>query len=145
MNSHTVYLALGTNLGNLEVNMQAAIDGIGQHVGTVIRVSSFLVSEPQGFESEHKFLNAVCKVETTLSPYEVLLATQAIERMLGRTRKSVNGIYSDRTMDIDILLYDEISIHTPELTIPHPRMWERPFVFEPLLELGYRQKKEDVH
>ena len=141
MEIHTVYLALGTNLGDLKGNMLAAIGEIGLHVGTVIQVSSFLVSDPQGFESEHKFLNAVCKVETKLSPCEVLLATQNIERLLGRKHKSVNGVYSDRTMDIDILLYDEISIQTPELTIPHPRMWERAFVFEPLLELGYQQKK----
>lgn len=145
MESHTVYLALGTNLGNLAANMLAAINEIGIHVGTVVRISSFIESEPQGFESEHQFLNAVCKVETQLTPHELLLATQTIERKLGRTHKSVNGVYSDRTMDIDILLYDDISIQTSELTIPHPRMWERPFVFEPLLEIGYQQKKSDVH
>lgn len=145
MGLHTVYLALGTNLGDLEANMLAAVNEIGRHVGAVVQVSSFLVSEPQGFESEHKFLNAVCKVETALTPYEVLSATQAIERTLGRTHKSVNGVYSDRTMDIDILLYDDISIQTPELTIPHPRIWERSFVFGPLLEIGYQQKKSDVH
>jgi 2-amino-4-hydroxy-6-hydroxymethyldihydropteridine diphosphokinase len=67
---------------------------------------------------------------------EILSMTQEIERELGRTKKSVGGIYSDRIIDIDILLYDDLRIHTPELTIPHPLMWKRDFVMIPLHEIA---------
>lgn len=132
---HIVYLGLGTNLGNKEHNISYAIDKIKEMVGTVRRQSSLLVSEPWGFESQNTFVNAVVMVETSLSPQEVLSMTQAIERDMGRTHKSVNRVYHDRIIDIDILLYDDISISTPNLTIPHPLMHERDFVMIPLNEI----------
>ena len=133
---HTVYLGLGSNLGNREENLRGALFEIASSVGVVEAVSSFIVTEPWGFESTHVFVNAVCRVQTRLSPMEVLDATQAIERNLGRTKKSVDGIYSDRLIDIDILLYDDWKVDTPRLVIPHPLMAQRDFVKIPLAELG---------
>ena len=134
--THTVYLGLGSNLGNREENLRGALFEIASSVGVVEAVSSFIVTEPWGFESTHTFVNAVCRVQTHLSPMDVLDATQAIERNLGRTQKSVNGIYSDRLIDIDILLYDDWKVDTPRLVIPHPLMAQRDFVKIPLAELG---------
>ena len=133
---HQVYLGLGTNLGDKEANLKAAIEEIRKRVGEVTSLSAFHASEPWGFESENSFLNAVCCVSTDLAPMELLHVTQEIERSLGRLKKSVNGIYSDRIIDIDILLYDDWHIDTTELTIPHPLMWERDFVMIPLREIA---------
>ena len=136
LNTHTVYLGLGTNLGDKETNLRMAVEDIGKRVGEITSLSAFHASEPWGFESENSFLNAVCCVSTELTPIEVLNITQEIERELGRSKKSVNGIYSDRMIDIDILLYDDLHIQTPELTIPHPLMRERDFVIIPLREIA---------
>ena len=136
---HQVYLGLGTNLGDKEANLKAAIEEIRKRVGEVTSLSAFHASEPWGFESENSFLNAVCCVSTDLAPTELLHVTQEIERSLGRLKKSVNGIYSDRIIDIDILLYDDWHIDTPELTIPHPLMWKRDFVMIPLREIAPEQ------
>lgn len=132
---HTVYLGLGTNLGDKEANLKAAVEEINKRVGKVISLSAFYETDPWGFASEHSFLNAACGLQTSLSPTEVLSVTQAIEKDLGRLKKSVNGNYSDRLIDIDILLYDDIQLKTPELTIPHPLMYERDFVMKPLSEI----------
>ena len=92
-------------------------------------------TEPWGFQSENKFLNACCRICTALSPIQLLKATQKIERSLGRTEKSKNGIYHDRLIDIDILYYDDLTMNTPQLTIPHPHIREREFVTVPLREI----------
>ena len=133
---HQVYLGLGTNLGDKEANLKAASEESRKRVGEIVSLSAFYASEPWGFESENSFLNAVCCVMSDFSPMEILSITQQIERELGRKTKSVGGIYSDRMIDIDILLYDDLQIHTPELTIPHPLMWERDFVMLPLHEIA---------
>ena len=133
---HQVYLSLGTNLGDKEANLKAAIEEIKKRVGEVTSLSAFHASEPWGFQSENSFLNAVCCVHTEFNPMEVLHTTQEIERLLGRLKKTVGGIYSDRMIDIDILLYDDLHIQTPELISPHPLMWERDFVMIPLREIA---------
>ena len=133
---HQVYLGLGTNLGDKEANLKAAIEEIRKRVGEVTSLSAFHASEPWGFTSDNTFLNTVCRVSTDFSPMEVLRLTQDIEHSLGRLKKSVDGQYSDRLIDIDILLYDDWRIDTPELTIPHPLMCERRFVMEPLVEIA---------
>lgn len=135
-NIHTVYLGLGTNLGDKEANLKEAVEKIKRRVGEVTSLSAFYATEPWGFESENSFLNAVCRVNTTLSPTEVLHTTQQIECTLGRQKKSINGQYCDRPIDIDILIYDNLHIDTPELTIPHPLMWKRDFVMIPLKEIA---------
>ena len=101
-------------------------------MGRVTRQSSFLETDPWGFESQNKFVNAVILWETTKSPREVLVLTQQIERDMGRRKKSVSGTYTDRTIDIDILLYDDLTVDEPDLQIPHPLMHRRDFVMIPL-------------
>ena len=140
MNSHKVYLGLGSNLGNCRKNLERAIRLIGDRVGLVTRQSSFIETEPWGFESPHKFMNAVILCETTRSPREVLLLTQQIERDMGRMKKSVSGGYADRAIDIDILLYDDVTIDEPDLKIPHPLMHQRDFVMIPLKEVKQKQQ-----
>ena len=139
---HQVFLGLGSNLGDKVWNLQEAIRLIGERIGTVTRQSSFLETEPWGFESEHRFLNAAICCETEKTPREVLLLTQQIERDLGRTKKSTSLLtpsllpsYQDRTVDIDILLYDDLQLDEPDLKIPHPLMHERDFVMIPLKEI----------
>lgn len=133
---HRVFLGLGSNLGDRQANIQRAIELISERVGEVIRRSSLIESEPWGFESENNFLNGVILCETTLTPRQVLRKTQKIERDMGRKKKTVNcQLYSDRPIDIDILLYDDLTVDEPDLKIPHPLMQERDFVMIPLQEL----------
>ena len=137
---HKVYLGLGSNLGDREDIIRKAISLIGERVGLVIRQSSLIETEPWGFESDNKFLNGVILCETTLTPRQVLRATQKIERELGKlrkhsTRRTPLSIYHDRPIDIDILLYDDLTIDEPDLKIPHPLMHERDFVMIPLKEI----------
>lgn len=133
------FLSLGANIGNREQTLLEAIQRIAHHTGAVTHCSSFYYSEPWGFESEHSFCNICCLLESELPPIEVLHATQAIERALGRTEKSRDGRYADRTIDIDIIrVFDkenEIRIDTDELQIPHPLWQEREFVTIPLNEI----------
>ena len=131
----SLYLSLGSNLGDREDMLRRAIALIEERVGAVQRVSSFIETEPWGFESANPFLNAAVMVKTTLSPIECLDATQQIERELGRKKKSKGGIYHDRPIDIDLLLYGDLKLSTPRLTIPHPHMYERDFVMIPLREI----------
>ena len=139
---HQVFLGLGSNLGDREENIQKAISLIEERVGTVLRQSSLIETEPWGFESENKFLNGVILCETQLTPRQLLKVTQKIERDLGRKKKSASShfshLYKDRPIDIDILLYDDLTIDEPDLKIPHPLMQQRDFVMIPLREI---QKK----
>ena len=129
------YLALGTNIGNKRRNMITAAALLAERVGDVLALSGFYETEPWGFQSENTFLNAALQLETALSPLELLKATQEIEIEMGRTQKS-NGAYHDRIIDIDILLYEDLVLQTPELTLPHPLMHERLFVMGPLAEIA---------
>jgi 2-amino-4-hydroxy-6-hydroxymethyldihydropteridine diphosphokinase len=132
---HKIYLGLGSNLGNRKENLAYAIRFIGERVGKVLRVSSFIETEPWGFESENTFVNAVILCETDLTPRQLLGATQKIEREMGRQKKSTDGGYSDRCIDIDILLYDDLRVDEPDLQIPHPLMLKRDFVMISLREI----------
>ena len=130
-----VYLGLGTNLGDKEQNLHQAVRCLSAEVGSVLSLSSFYASRPWGFVSEYEFLYASVLVETNLPPLELLSKTQEIEKSIGRTAKSTSG-YSDRMIDIDILLYDKSIIDEPTLKIPHPLMTKRDFVLIPLLEIA---------
>jgi 2-amino-4-hydroxy-6-hydroxymethyldihydropteridine diphosphokinase len=130
-----VYFSLGTNLGDKERNLSDAVLNLSLEVGTVICQSVFFVSKPFGFESENDFLNLVLSMETNLSPFDLLSKTQEIEQNLGRISKSTDG-YTDRLIDIDILLYDNLLIDQPILKIPHPLMAVRDFVLIPLAEIA---------
>ena len=146
MINHQLFLGLGSNLGDRAENIRKAVLLIQERVGEVVRQSSLIETEPWGFESSNKFLNAVILCETTLTPRQVLRATQKIERELGRKKKTTllshlspltSHLYSDRPIDIDILLYDDLTVNEPDLKIPHPLMYERDFVMIPLREIRH--------
>lgn len=141
-----VYLSLGTNIGNKEQNIRNAVNEISKQIGTVKSQSACFQTEPWGFQSSNSFLNACVEVETSLHPLELLDRCLEIERRMGRLQKSTRKtnadgsqtvVYHDRIIDIDILLYDELIIRTPRLTIPHPLMTKRRFVMEPLAQIAY--------
>ena len=150
------YLSLGANIGNREQTLLQAVEALNQQVGPVLQRSDFYYSRAWGFDSKHDFCNLCLSIQTDLSPYELLSATQAIERQLGRTHKTTlrqgQPVYSDRTIDIDIIrafdsngseiiinqkskiknLKSKISDGLPSLTLPHPLWQERDFVKIPL-------------
>lgn len=132
---YNAYLSLGSNLGNREENLRQAISLLEERAGKVISRSAFYYTEPWGFESVNGFVNNCIALQTDLDPEALLLATQEIERELGRLKKS-DGSYSDRMIDIDIILIDGIMIDTPLLKVPHPLMHLREFVLAPLREIA---------
>ena len=132
----TIYLGLGTNIGNKKENLTRAIEALSLALGNYTALSTFVETEPWGFDSDNTFLNCVVAFDTTISPTELLDTTEEIERRLGRTTKSTGRMYHDRIIDIDILLYGNDTIETPRLTIPHPLMHRRDFVLKPLAEIA---------
>ncbi len=132
----TAYLSLGSNLGDRLRLIQEAVAALTVEAGPVTALSSLYETEPWGFSSPHRFLNVALALETTLSPETLLAVTQRIERDLGRTHKSVDGRYADRTIDIDLLFVGDAVLDTPALTLPHPRLHLRRFVLEPLCEIA---------
>ena len=130
------YLCLGTNSGDRKKLIEQAVRFLDMSENIkIIRTSALYETEPWGFSSDHPFLNAAVCCLTHCSPRRVLELTQQVERELGRTRKSAGGHYADRTIDIDILLYDDLVIDEPDLKVPHPLMREREFVMKPLGEI----------
>lgn len=138
------YLSLGSNLGDREQTLEAAKRLIEKQIGPITRCSSYYYSDPWGFESKHGFCNLCCAVQTPLSPLTMLAATQAVERALGRTEKTIDARYHDRIIDIDIILaYDEngneksfnFQLSSFNLVIPHPLWEQRDFVRIPLQEI----------
>jgi 2-amino-4-hydroxy-6-hydroxymethyldihydropteridine diphosphokinase len=142
MSTVNCYLSLGSNLGDRHSLLLLAIDLLARRVGRLVRASSIIETEPWGYDSPHSYLNAVVLLQTTLTPQQLLSTTQTIERELGRQQKTPANSgdtlppYSDRPIDIDILLYGDLQLSTPDLTIPHPRMHQRDFVMRPLREIG---------
>ena len=137
------YLSLGANLGEREATINTALDLLAAQVGPLIKRSDFYYSKPWGFDSPNDFCNLCASFETSLSPIDLLHTTQSIERQLGRKEKSqiLNPKseipnYTDRCIDIDILLYDDITVDEPDLQIPHPLMYQRDFVMIPLREIN---------
>ena len=132
MTAVTAYLGLGSNLGDREENLRKALSLLGD-VGEIIALSSVYETEPWGYAEQPSFLNMVCGFRTSLSPPELLALAQEVERKLGRVRTIR---YGPRTMDVDILLYGDLVLDTPDLQIPHPRIPERAFVLAPLAEIA---------
>ena len=146
-----IYFGIGTNLGDREANLRTALQLLHERVGECLACSSIYRSAPQGFVSKNEFANMVVACKTDYSPEDILRITQQIEREMGRTEKSVNGIYHDRVIDIDLLKAltpsnspskgenyaegEEVVCCTDTLTLPHPRMQERDFVMIPLREV----------
>ena len=128
----TVYLALGSNLGDRLRYIKKAIEELENSGVKVLKLSAVIETDPVGGVVQGKYLNAVLKASTDHSPEELHVITQSIERKLGRVRKMING---PRVIDIDILLHDDIKLVTPHLLIPHPRMLDRSFVMQPLEEI----------
>ncbi|MDD4848704.1 MAG: 2-amino-4-hydroxy-6-hydroxymethyldihydropteridine diphosphokinase [Bacteroidales bacterium] len=129
-----VFLLIGGNLGDRLFLIEQAEILIEKNIGNIIQKSSIYESEPWGFETEHLFLNAVVVTETDQSPQEVLNQAQTIEILLGRKR-SLQG-YSARTMDVDILFFNDAVMETEKLIIPHPKLSERKFTLLPLCEIA---------
>lgn len=142
-------LITGGNLGDVDSNLARALELITRHAGEICAVSSVMESEAWGFSATERFLNQVVVIRTELQPLQLLESVQAIERELGRRRENESDSnetsaegrkYHSRTMDIDILFYDNIVLREPRLTIPHPMLHERSFVLQPLAQVlgGYR-------
>ena len=127
-----VYLALGSNLGDRRANLAAAVARLGEQVA-VEAMSSLYETEPAYITDQPRFLNAALRGRTELAPLALLAFAKQIERELGR---AAGARYGPRVVDIDVLLYGDQTIDAPELTIPHPRMAERPFVLAPLAEIA---------
>jgi 2-amino-4-hydroxy-6-hydroxymethyldihydropteridine diphosphokinase len=128
------YLALGSNLGDRAGFLQLALDELGGAAGVaVVVVSRVYETAPVGGPPQDAFLNAVVAVDTTLEPRALLALAQKIENRAERVRSERWG---PRTLDVDVLLYDAVTLDDPELTIPHPRMWERGFVLAPLRDVA---------
>ena len=140
-----IYFGIGSNIGDREANLRRAIELLHERVGECMACSSIYRTAPQGFVSENEFANMVAVCETCHSPEEVLIITQQIEREMGRTKKSENGVYHDRIIDIDLLqayivnhkseFRKKIKYTSDILTLPHPRIQERDFVLNPLREV----------
>lgn len=129
-----LFLLLGGNLGNKEQIFSDARTRLQEELGPIQELSSVYETEPWGFESEDLFWNQVVVIETQLDPVAVLKCTKAIELELGRIRKAAR--YTSRLIDIDLLFYDDLVFHEPNLELPHPRMIDRRFVLEPLTEVA---------
>jgi 2-amino-4-hydroxy-6-hydroxymethyldihydropteridine diphosphokinase len=124
-----VLLSFGSNLGNREALISFAIKELSIKVGEIIMVSDLVETKPEGFESSNDFLNGCLSIKTSLTPYQLLMALKEIENNCGR-QQSLNG-YSDRPIDLDIILYGNQMYHCDSLIIPHPRFRKRHFVIEP--------------
>lgn len=134
------YIGIGTNLGNRQENIAKALQLIQERTGRILRHSKDFISEPWEFSSENTFLNIAIALDSELSPIDLLHQTQAIEREMGRTHKSVNGVYHDRIIDIDLLECEGITIHSEELNLPHPLINQRDFVYIPLQEVKMQEE-----
>lgn len=130
--SNVAYLSLGSNLGNREGTLREAVRRLGA-LGRVLSVSSFYETEPVEFTDQPWFLNCAVGLETDETPQRLMAELLQIERDMGRERLLKKG---PRTIDVDILLYGDVIVHSAELTLPHPAMHQRRFVLEPLAEIA---------
>jgi len=133
MANHTVYLSLGSNLGDRAGNLRAAIAALPDVGARVAKVSSMYETEPVDYLEQPWFLNCAVEAETALAPLDLLRALRGIEAQLGSQKEFAKG---PRLLDMDILLYGDETIELPELQIPHPRMLLRNFVLAPLAEIA---------
>jgi 2-amino-4-hydroxy-6-hydroxymethyldihydropteridine diphosphokinase len=128
-----VFIGMGSNLGDRALQLQKAVELVGVMPSTkILRVSSIYETSPVGIPDQPRFLNAVIELSTSIVPLDLLKEVKKIEKELGRTEITR---WRPRTIDLDILLYDDDVIVSDELTIPHPRMTERKFVLVPLAEM----------
>lgn len=136
MDKHSVYISIGSNIGDKKRNCENGLERIdASGAGCIVKVSEFYKTQPVNYTDQDWFVNAAAEVETSLSPIAFLKAMKRIERELGTVSKSVR--FGPRIIDLDILLYDDIVLVSDELTIPHERMHERVFVLQPLCDINY--------
>lgn len=134
--THRAYIGIGSNLGPRHATIHAGIRALGAVPGIrVVRLSSIIETDPVGAPGQGPYLNAAAELATTLGPHELLRAMLAVERAHGRDR-SAGERWGPRTLDLDLLIYDDLMLDEPGLTLPHPRMRERPFVLRPLAEIA---------
>ena len=138
-----LYVSLGANIGEREATLRCAVREMEHRIGPCVALSRMYETAPVGFDSPHAFLNtaAAFRVTACAQPNEadalrVLAITKEIECQLGRRQKSVGGKYADRPIDIDLLLWGDLQMNQPELTLPHPHLHERAFVLDPLAEIA---------
>jgi 2-amino-4-hydroxy-6-hydroxymethyldihydropteridine diphosphokinase len=129
---HTAYLSLGSNVGDRGANLREAIRRL-QEIGEVVRTSSYYETEPMEFTAQRWFLNCAVELRTMMAPVSLMQTLLSVERAMGRERNEAKG---PRNIDLDLLLYDDETVTTPELTLPHPAMHERRFVLAPLVEIA---------
>ena len=130
---YSAYVALGSNLGDKEGNLRHALVLLKEHGVEVVKVSTFICTEPYGVTDQPQFLNGVCEVRTSLEPLELLHTLLDIEQEMGRVRLRHWG---ERNIDLDLLLYEDVVMDTPQLKLPHPDMQNRDFVLLPLAEIA---------
>ena len=130
-----VFIGFGSNLGDKTANIKLAINLINNELGIVVRQSSLYESEPWGFESSEMFVNGVLEIHTKFSAELLLVGLKKIECDLGRKEKTTT-VYTDRLIDLDILYYGDKIITMNGLKIPHPRIYDRRFVLEPMVEIA---------
>ena len=134
-NPITSYIGIGSNLDDPQGQVRAALDALEVHDHcNVIHRSSLYASEPVGYADQPEFVNAVCAIETILEPHQLLYQLLNMEKIFGRVRTHLPN--RPRRIDLDLLLYSTRQINSPDLTVPHPRMHERRFVLEPLVEIA---------
>lgn len=133
---HQVYLSLGSNIGNREKHLLDALNGIENSLGTIQNCSSIYETEAWGFDSDNPFYNLVVQIASQFELIPFFKAMQELELELGRTQKSKDANYQDRTIDIDLLFFDQLLYDSPELTVPHSHFSDRNFVLFPLAEIN---------
>ena len=136
MASESVFVLLGSNLGDRELLVSQACRIIGERCGMIVAESGLYESEPWGFKAEHWFLNQVIKIETSLSPDKLMQSLLAIEKELGRDRSTPHEGYVSRPIDLDILYFGDKVIDTQMVTAPHPRLHQRRFTLLPLCDIA---------
>ena len=135
MGSHTVYISVGSNMGRKLENCRRGIDGLANGTdATLIARSSFYRTEPVDFRDQDWFVNAVFAIRTPLGPAALLARIQAVQQDAGREKSSIR--FGPRVLDLDILLFDDLILSSPNLTIPHPRMHKRRFVLLPICDIN---------
>ena len=133
---YSCYISLGSNLGDKKQNLEKTIQLIAERAGSVSAISSVYETQPWGYESSNIFFNMVIQINTKQSPTQLLTITKEIEKEMGRTEKTSELDYQDRIIDIDLIMYGNLILETPELVLPHPLFHKRQFVMEPLLEIA---------
>ena len=130
---HIAYISVGSNLGNKLENCRQGIQSLTEHNVWIAAQSNLYQTEPVGYKDQGWFINFAVKIETDLDPFQLMQRIQTIQRKAGRIHDEIR--FGPRILDLDIILYDEVVIHSPQLIVPHPRMHERRFVLQPLCDI----------